>query len=230
MTNTNTATDTATDTVVSMVSVASIIEDIKSLLEASNDLDNSKASKSAWSGRVAFNVFSALAVGVDISGIKDQVGEAFWKVAKRPISKASTLHNYLHAGNTLIVENEIDGKVIVSIETILSQEVTLSTAHTAMTKARKASEEMATSVTLAAQEEVAAYLRSDNVNEGHMNIPTDTLTQTLGMNGNLQDVRELGRAQMKAENEAFALEQEENIIADHVAFLKARGFKVTAPK
>mgnify|MGYP003635274812 CR=1 FL=1 len=228
MTNTNTATDTATDTVVSMVSVASIIEDIKSLLEASNDLDNSKSAKSAWSGRVAFNVFSALAAGVDISGIK--VGEAFWKVAKRPISKASTLHNYLHAGNTLIVENEIDGKVIVSIETILSQEVTLSTAHTAMTKARKASEEMATSVTLAAQEEVAAYLRSDNVNEGHMNIPTDTLTQTLGMNGNLQDVRELGRAQMKAENEAFALEQEENIIADHVAFLKARGFKVTAPK
>ena len=226
---------TTNDTLINEVStpaitIASIQSVVKEWLSIKGLAENATDKAKGVTNQVAFVIFTALSEGLDLEPLKAMYSKEVWSSVKRPFSKANTLYSYLAAGNYLEISNDIDGDVIVSIETVLDKVVTLSTAHTAMTKRKKELADQDRAMVEGVTTSIEAYLRSDQVNKDHKGIPSDALVTRLALQGSLNEVRTIGDSVLKAESEAIDKDNKAQALKDAIALVKSSGYEVKASK
>jgi hypothetical protein len=194
------------------------------VVEAKTFANDAGKTEKAATGEFALLVFKALHQGLDVSykALKERLSDDQLSACKGPASKANTLYSYLKKGYNL----EVDERLI-TIATVIDEGVVISTAYTALSKATKAGKEAATLATLSALEEVEAYLESGNADKAHLSIPTDTLTTKLAMDGDLGDVRKIGREFMAKKAAIAEATENDSRIQDYILYLQKHGYTVT---
>jgi hypothetical protein len=225
-----------TKTITTVVEEKGSVVSLKQLIALADRITDStagetgfKVSKAKLTGRFALAVFTGAHEGLDVSykALKAGLTETQLKSVKGAASKANSLHGYLKAGNNLTIPaTETAPSKVVDIVDILDGTVTISTAYSVMASAKKTVAETMKLKTASAIEEVQAYLEGGQGKVEHFNIPADTLTEMLGLDGTLAEVREMGRVKLAERTAVQALADKKQAIKDAIAFLTENGYEV----